>query len=164
MSVSEPDLYLGQFPWIARFRAFASVNPQKMAQWRVLGLSTGIILFALCGSTNHETVSFFGFVLPPLCAFRALLGLDCPGCGITRSLIYAFHGRFYDSYMMHIWGIPLAVILVAQIPYRLSRLFFAMPDWKLSPVMNRWINFSIALSVLLPWIVKLSFLTPILFF
>lgn len=47
----------------------------------------------------------------PLCAVKMFLGLDCPGCGITRSLTQLTHGHFRESIRMHPLGIFLALWL-----------------------------------------------------
>lgn len=41
-----------------------------------------------------------------LCPFRALSGLPCPGCGITRSLFYAWQLDFETSFRYHAFGPP----------------------------------------------------------
>lgn len=37
----------------------------------------------------------------PLCAFNALTGLDCPGCGMTRAFLLIGHGRLADATAAH---------------------------------------------------------------
>jgi hypothetical protein len=48
----------------------------------------------------------------PLCAVKALTGLDCPGCGMTRAFILIGHGRLADGFRMHPLA-PLAFLIVA---------------------------------------------------
>lgn len=104
-------------------------------------------------------VHLFGLTLPSVCMFQHLTSYDCPGCGLTRSLIFALHGQFYQSYLMHLWGIPTAILLLFQLPYRVYLLSkptgrrFAIP----SPL-NRWVNRAIFLSLLLPWAAKTAYL------
>lgn len=45
--------------------------------------------------------------LPPLCPFRNLTGLPCPGCGMTRSLVCCGHGLWAEAARYHPLG-PLA--------------------------------------------------------
>ncbi|MDT9592977.1 DUF2752 domain-containing protein [Nocardioides zeae] len=50
---------------------------------------------------------------PIICPFRLLTGLPCPGCGLTRSWVYAVHGWWGDSFASHPFGLPLlAFVLV----------------------------------------------------
>lgn len=43
------------------------------------------------------------------CPFNALTGYDCPGCGMTRASIHAFHFEFADSLAYNPFGIPFVV-------------------------------------------------------
>jgi hypothetical protein len=35
------------------------------------------------------------------CPFRALTGIPCPGCGMTRSFLSLFHLDFHDAFLYH---------------------------------------------------------------
>lgn len=48
---------------------------------------------------------------PVLCPFRALTGLPCPGCGLTRSWVYLMHGDIGSSLASNWFG-PLLIIAV----------------------------------------------------
>jgi Protein of unknown function (DUF2752) len=39
-----------------------------------------------------------------LCPFKMLTGFPCPGCGITKSLVYFYEGDVYKSIGYHILG------------------------------------------------------------
>lgn len=54
---------------------------------------------------------------PVLCPFRALTGLPCPGCGLTRSWVYAAHGWWRESFAANAFGLVLmaAVVLLAAV-------------------------------------------------
>ena len=50
-----------------------------------------------------------------LCPSRELLGLSCPGCGLTRSILLILQGRFAESWQMQPFGyawLALAVIFI----------------------------------------------------
>ena len=58
---------------------------------------------------------------PVLCPFRAITGLPCPGCGLTRSWVYAAHGWWEESFASNAFGlvvvaavVALAVVVVAR--------------------------------------------------
>jgi hypothetical protein len=42
------------------------------------------------------------------CPFKMLTGFPCPGCGITKSLVYFYEGDIYKSLSYHIFG-PLVI-------------------------------------------------------
>lgn len=53
---------------------------------------------------------------PVLCPFRAVTGLDCPGCGMTRGLSAAVRGRWAfaaDSNLLLLAALPLLVYVYA---------------------------------------------------
>jgi len=45
---------------------------------------------------------------PAPCLFRALFGVRCPGCGMTRALSCALHGRWRDAWRYN----PLVVVVL----------------------------------------------------
>lgn len=129
---------------------------KRLNQHLVIAMISAFILIAARVSVaSAESVSVFGVRAPGLCGFKLLTTWDCPGCGLTRSLIYALHGNFSKSYAMHIWGIPLMLILLFQIPYRVFRSL--KPDFhprQLPDRIKKWLSPAIFLSVLLPWTLK----------
>lgn len=114
-----------------------------------------IAVGAILSNATPDQLKVAGIGIPPLCPFRVLTGLDCPVCGISRSLVFAFHGQWRASYLMHMWGIPLALLVVTQIPYRLY-LFFGGRPFHYSPRFKRWASRTVYLSLGLPWAVKLA--------
>ncbi|MBD0020553.1 DUF2752 domain-containing protein [Gordonia pseudamarae] len=54
---------------------------------------------------------------PILCPFRMMTGLSCPGCGLTRSWVYAVHGDWAAAFGANVFG-PLliaAVVILAVV-------------------------------------------------
>jgi hypothetical protein len=47
-----------------------------------------------------------------LCWFRELVGVDCPFCGLTRSLVALLDGRVLDAFRFHPAG-PLVALWLA---------------------------------------------------
>lgn len=50
---------------------------------------------------------------PTLCTFRNLTGYDCPGCGLTRSVVAFVHGDFGVSLRAHPLGALVFVLFFA---------------------------------------------------
>ena len=64
----------------------------------------------------------------------SLLGLRCPGCGLTRSIIHLAEGDWRASWRSHRLGGLMAAVLIFQVPYRLLAL--RRPETPLIP--PRW--------------------------
>lgn len=43
----------------------------------------------------------YAFTGPVLCPMHLLLGLPCPGCGMTRAFCLATHGHWEEAYFFH---------------------------------------------------------------
>src|SRR5690606_26423686 len=52
---------------------------------------------------------------PVICPFRRLTGLPCPGCGLTRSWVYAAHGWWRESFLAHPFGLVLLLGVIALV-------------------------------------------------
>jgi hypothetical protein len=88
----------------------------------LLVASVVVVLAPLLHVRDDQRVEFDalrGCRLPETCWSRSLLGVRCPGCGLTRSLIYLAHGDWRGSLAMHRLGIVMAVAILGQFPYGL---------------------------------------------
>ncbi len=51
---------------------------------------------------------------PPLCSWKLLAGVGCPGCGMIRSVTSFAQGRLEDSIRFHLFG-PLVFAAMAAL-------------------------------------------------
>jgi hypothetical protein len=56
--------------------------------------------------------------LPGVCTYQRLLGLPCPGCGLTRCFISLAHGDVVAAWHFSPAGILLFAVVAAQLPVR----------------------------------------------
>ncbi|HEX7681730.1 MAG TPA: DUF2752 domain-containing protein [Thermoanaerobaculia bacterium] len=56
---------------------------------------------------------FSGSGLQGFCLFHLAFGVECPGCGITRSVLALFAGRVSESWQIQRAGIAVAVYFLA---------------------------------------------------
>lgn len=57
------------------------------------------------------------------CPFKASTGLDCPGCGMQRSLLCLLKGEWVNSFLYHPAGIPtvaMVVLLIAHLRFKFT--------------------------------------------
>ena len=54
-----------------------------------------------------------GYSFVPRCLTVVLFDVECPGCGMGRSLCLVAHGRFVDAAQFNVTGIYLFVFLIS---------------------------------------------------
>jgi hypothetical protein len=105
----------------------ASGEPSRSRHLEVLILASLALLGALLLQVREpDQVSVLGIsalTLPPLCQSQALLGVPCPGCGLTRSFVHYAHGDWRAGWANHRIGGLLLLVTLAQIPYRICALW-----------------------------------------
>jgi hypothetical protein len=100
------------------------VPPPCLSRHReMIGVATLALILAFSLEVRpDERVAIRGlsdYPLPHTCASRAWFRLDCPGCGLTRSMIHLAHGHWTAATRVHRLGPLLATALLLQFPYRL---------------------------------------------
>jgi uncharacterized protein DUF2752 len=101
-------------------------RPDPLYHIVLLVLSSSVLIAAAVLSVRNQTevlVPLFGFPLPELCLMRRSLGIDCPGCGLTRSFISLAHGNLRGAWSYNPAGPLLFAILAFQIPFRIHQLW-----------------------------------------
>lgn len=80
-----------------RFSDAVLSKQERLSRWGFLGLTTAPLVGAAL--FNHSGT-------PPflICPFRAITGIPCPGCGLTRSFMAIARGDFENALRMHLFG------------------------------------------------------------
>lgn len=117
-----------------------------------------IVLAVVLRVPDEQNVALPGIStpLPTLCTMRRLLGIDCPGCGLTRCFISLAHGSLARAWHFNPAGLLLFALVAAQIPFRAVQL------WRIrrgKPELNasrcNWLLLVFAAALIGQWIVKL---------
>jgi hypothetical protein len=106
--------------------------------WTMLIVSLFVLAMSFALSIQETTqggsVRWGGVKFPPLCGSRVWLGVECPGCGLTRSFIAIAAGDFRESLRFHRVGWLLWLAVVLQIPFRIYSLW----EMRTSVTERRW--------------------------
>lgn len=67
-------------------------------------------------------ITIFGRTVHSTCAFKNITTLDCPLCGITRSMVCAVRGKTITAIEFHPLGPAVLAYFLMQILFRAGRL------------------------------------------
>ena len=88
----------------------------------ILVFCTAVIVLSILITPSTETLSLWGYTLPPMCAYKFLFNFECLGCGLTRSFTFMGHLDIAAAWGMNRFGPLLWLMFAVQIPYRIVRL------------------------------------------
>jgi hypothetical protein len=146
-----------------RTPASAAVQQRKISRGNrslLLAAALAVVLLSLTlslGPQQHQVLlPLIRQPLPPLCAWKNYTGLDCPGCGLTRSFIAVGHGRWREAWEFNPAGPLWYALIAAQIPWQLLQL------WRLRRGLSEvsvgwsghlllWLGFT---ALILQWVVR----------
>ena len=135
------------------------VRQLRERHWTMLALAAAIALASSLlhvGDESHVSVlGRQGLTLPPMCGSRILFGIDCPGCGLTRSFVALAHGDVAGSFHFHHLGWLVALAVLAQFPYRTYKL----RELRTSVVERRWpawFGQTLIALLIINWLAKMA--------
>lgn len=117
----------------------------------MLTLCAAALLLAIALRFNGDGhLAAGGVSLPPVCGSRILFGVECPGCGLSRSFVALARGDVAASIRFHRVGWVMALLAATQIPYRLWRLHqlrtsLPTPQW------TRWFGYAVIAMLVVNW-------------
>jgi hypothetical protein len=133
----------------------ASVRAETRWHWIVLVVTC---LFVVAGTLIDVgpdgaigVASAPAITFPVVCPSRRLFGVDCPGCGMTRSVTHLLHGRLAASLTTHRLGWLLFAAIVFQIPYRTWRLTGRTSRWD-GPRVAEFLLWGFVVALVVNWL------------
>lgn len=125
--------------------------------------AASVLLLAWLMSTGAERqVSLPGFgVLPESCTLHTRLGIDCPGCGLTRCFIHLAHGDVWTACQLNPVGLGLFAFVAWQLPLALGMLCGAqLADrhramLRRCVVWNQLILVGLMVALIVQWFIRL---------
>ena len=107
-------------------------SPVRTVAFRLTALAIAMIPLALLGVTRILTPDTDGLGthqqlgLPP-CSMRVLMGIRCPGCGMTTSWAHFTRGEWISSMQSNMGGFLLACLSVVVSPVMLRAAMRSTP-------------------------------------
>ncbi len=91
----------------------------------ILVISASLVLTVGPHEHLQLDIPFLGVTFPiaSVCLSKGVLGIDCPGCGLTRSFAALSHGHFLDAVSFNPMGPLIYALCLFQIPYRAAILW-----------------------------------------
>lgn len=93
------------------------MSPDTTFHLTIFLLSTCVILASIVLVPGPDLVSLFGVGIPKVCLWKRMTGMDCPGCGLTRSFTYMGHGQIQEAFRYHKLGPFFWTFVVGLIPW-----------------------------------------------
>ena len=91
-----------------------------------------------------------------LCPFKMLTGFPCPGCGITKSLVYFYQGDLYKSLYYHILG-PFVILFCVVTILVLSTELITKKEYLNGVLYNRKLAYVLACFLICYQIVRITY-------
>ncbi len=108
-------------------RARARAREQQADLVLLIG-SVAVVVLSAVLTPSDSVLSLFGWELPGLCLWKNMTGMDCMGCGLTRSFTWMGHGDVVSAFERHKVGPFLYLVVLVQVPIRGHRLVRAWLD------------------------------------
>ncbi|HXE43461.1 MAG TPA: DUF2752 domain-containing protein [Candidatus Baltobacteraceae bacterium] len=129
--------------------------------------SIGFFVTAILGATflGMAAVVFFfnpsAYGFYPICLFHKLTGLNCPGCGATRSFYAVVHGNFQSALKDNALFVCVLALAGVRGAWYAQRKIFRKPVGEFFPAKMLWpLLIAVVVFGLLRNLPMFSFLSP----
>ncbi|MBS1509787.1 MAG: DUF2752 domain-containing protein [Bacteroidetes bacterium] len=129
-------------------------NIQRKRKWygiagALITLAIPFYLYLGNGNNHLETDQSF-------CPFKMLTGFPCPGCGITKSLVYCYAGDFSKSVHYHILGPFVIAFCIITIAVLLTEIFTGKEYFK-SWLYNKKLAYVLAVFLMVYHLIRVIY-------
>lgn len=84
-----------------------------------LSVVAGLALVWLVAGATPEYVTVLGHPLMLGCGMKTLFGIPCPGCGMTRSVVFTLHGQLASALAVN----PVGPVFLGGVLLLVAALF-----------------------------------------
>lgn len=108
--------------------ATRSMEYRRYRHLEMLCICSVVVVLAFLLDVEEGGKVHFSFLpfwaLPETCMSRDWFGVQCPGCGLTRSFIFLTEWEWGRAWSMHRLGWLMFILTAMQVPYRALALSF----------------------------------------
>ncbi len=90
------------------------------------------------------------------CPFKMLTGFPCPGCGITKSLVYFYEGNLMKSISYHVLG-PFVVLFCVLTIFVLLTELVTKKEYFVGLLYNKRLAYGLAIFLAVYHFIRLIF-------
>jgi hypothetical protein len=123
-----------------------SDNQELARTYRTVNIS--LLAAALYGLTLPWLMPMLSAAIPSVfgsCASIRIFGMPCPLCGLTRGVGAVLHADIAAATLLNPLSVPVVLLILCEMGYRIAALFVAIPSHKLRVVVNADRRFHVAL-------------------
>lgn len=91
-----------------------------------------------------------------LCPLKMLTGFPCPGCGITKSLVYFYEGDLERSFTFHLFG-PFVILFSLVTIVVLSSELITKKEYLNNYLYNKKIAYLLAVILIIYHVIRLVY-------
>jgi len=117
-------------------------NPKRFR--KILGIAGALLTLAFPFYVMLQSANRSIETEQSLCPFKLLTGFPCPGCGITKSLIFLYKGDLVKSIYFHLFG-PLTFLFCLVAIVTLSVELFTERDYFQKILYSKKIAYSLGI-------------------
>jgi len=117
----------------------AFIRSELILHWLFFSMAAVVLLLSFLMKSEGEKAVFLpGFqnAMPETCTAKRLLGIDCPGCGMTHAFISISSGQFARAWNFNSASFIVYLFVALQIPWHIIQI------WRLKnrrhPLVTRW--------------------------
>lgn len=140
--------------------ALAGEPTDELLHWILLSLSAAVLVLAVALQVRGEeqvVIPVIDIPVPGTCSFKAYVGVDCPGCGLTRCFVSVAHGQLGRAWHYNPVGIFFFAVVATQLPFRTLQI------WRLRQGLSEvrlgwwsyWLLFGVAIALLVQWVLRM---------
>jgi hypothetical protein len=122
---------------------YTNKNKTKRKIYGIVGaiLTLSIPFFLMRNNSDHHLDTDQSF-----CPFKMLTGFPCPGCGITKSLVYFYEGEINKSLYYHVLG-PFVVVFCVITVLVLSFEIITKKEYFNAVLYNKKLAYSLGIAL-----------------